>query len=89
MGFKVHVQPVASMPSGFEGGLFNQFFADALPLEIWMNGGVQQEGMHPSVPCHIDKTHQLISSVGCHMAQVSLQNRRKIMWHMAFPGKCK
>lgn len=83
------MEPLAAFLSCFQSSMAHQFLTDALPLKVWMHGGVQQESMHPTIPGHIDKTHQLLCGKSTHINQTVLQNGLKIPVLVPFPGSIK
>ncbi len=63
----------------------NKVSADALPLEIGTNCGVEQEGMLVSVPRDVDKADKVAVGNRTHVTKVLRQDYRKVTRRMVTP----
>lgn len=84
--FVVDVQPLDSAPASSLSRLENQLAPNAAPLEIAVNGGVEQKGVNAAVPGEIDISGQPVSGKSEYKRQAARQDGLKIDSLVTGPG---
>ena len=87
MRLEIHVKPPGSAhPCGLDGRL-DQSGGDALPPHRRFDAGVEQEGMEPTVPRHVDEADKAVCVEGADMGQAPGQDWREIPVLTGLPSR--
>lgn len=71
---EVDVQPMCAALPGEVLGLVHKARCDASPAKVWVNTGVEDEGMKAAIPCDIHKADDRLAIVGTYMPKTAGQD---------------